>query len=136
MITLAGGKQHAMPPLQNLTSKHSHGKAIFSTLYILALIRGWCQSHTQNRGKDVIECSAWYLQKLSAECSKFLSRADKGQNGLECWYEVEPNIVIFWLWAQLSLNYVFFCKSQQRTKIIHGVIDISLFYLCGPATYW
>jgi len=35
----------------------------------------------QNRGKDVIECSAWYLQKLSAECSKFLFRADKSQNG-------------------------------------------------------
>lgn len=76
-----------------------------------------------------------YLQKLSAEWIKFLFRADKGRNGLEYWCEGEPNIITFWLWAWLSLNYVFFLKSQG-TWITNKTWGhwLSLFYLCGHAT--
>lgn len=57
----------------------------------------------------------------------------KAKMGLECWYEGETNIITFWLWARVSLNYVFFLESWG-TRIRHGAIDVSCFYLCGPAT--
>lgn len=94
--------------------RRPHANIFTEKWYFLSLTIGFnkglvSKSHTEQREGCYCMLSV-YLQKLSAEWIKFLFGGDWKWTGMLVWRE--PNIITFWLWAWLSLNYVFFLKSQ------------------------